>query len=114
MVATFQSAALPEPPIPERLRTDVYRIEEWCWATRPIDAMEMYMFREYPGEVLSGRVADYVAVSHAGHGANSYGISLHLVYGRLAVFVQTLWGGVYTDNDQRGERAGGAIPEGRA
>lgn len=98
MLATFESAGLPEPPIPTRFRSQLRRIEEWCWATRQIDPIEMYMFH-YPAEVLSGDVEDYVAVSHAGHGANSYGISLHLVDGPVAVFVQTLWGGVYTDND---------------
>jgi hypothetical protein len=79
MIATFESASLPEPPIPDRLRPAVRRIEEWCWATRPVDPMEMYTFRGYPGEVLLGRIADYAAVSHSGHGANSYGISLDLV-----------------------------------
>ena len=98
MLATFRSAGLPEPPIPEAFRAELRRVEDWCWATRPIDPMEMYMFREYPAEVLSVDVPDYVAVSHAGHGVNSFAVSLHLVYGSLALFTQTLWGGVYTDN----------------
>jgi hypothetical protein len=36
-------------------------------------------------------------VSHAGHGTNSYAINYHLVYRRLALFSQVLWGGLYTD-----------------
>jgi hypothetical protein len=51
-------------------------------------------------EVLLGSAPEYVAVSHAGHGANSYALNYHLVLGGLAVFVQAPWGGAYVDADR--------------
>ena len=57
------------------------------------------MFDTYPLEAVTGPVDDYVAVSHAGHGINSYGLNYHLVFGWIAVFVQVGWGGAYHGND---------------
>jgi hypothetical protein len=62
-----------------------------------MDAFEMYFFGAYIEEVLTTNPPDYVAVSHAGHGANSCAINYHLVDGPLAVFVQVGWGGAYDD-----------------
>jgi len=59
--------------------------------------MDMYMFDRYVDEALAGPVDDYLAISHAGHGVNSYGLNYHLVCGPLALFTQNSWGGVYTD-----------------
>jgi hypothetical protein len=91
----FKEAGLVLPPIPTRLAPEFRRIHNWCYATREINAFEMYMFGAYPHEVVAGPVDDYVAVSHAGHGINSYGLNYHLVYEWIAVFVQVGWGGVY-------------------
>jgi hypothetical protein len=52
---------------------------------------------------LAGNGQDYAAVSHSGHGANSYGLNLHVVFGQLAVLMQTAWGGIYTDNVRAAE-----------
>lgn len=72
------------------------RLGDWCWSTRPdIDPMAMYMFDRYVSEATGGGVGDYVAVSHAGHGANSYGLNFHLVFDAVGFFVQHGWGGVY-------------------
>jgi hypothetical protein len=54
----------------------------------------------YLVEAIAEPVEDYVAVSHAGHGVNSYGLNFHLVYGPIAVFAQTGWAGVYTNADE--------------
>lgn len=51
-------------------------------------------------EVLQETPEDYVAVSHAGHGVNSYSINYALVSTPLALFLQTGWGGVYMDADR--------------
>lgn len=64
----------------------------------------MYGFFAYPLEALTSGVGNYVAVSHAGHGLNSYALNYHLVYGRLALFTQTLWGGVYADSPAHAEK----------
>ena len=57
-----------------RFPTDSERIfgslREWCFATRKVDAMRMYLFDDYINEVLTKKTPDYVAFSHAGHGVN--------------------------------------------
>ena len=98
LVATFAGAGLPIPPIPAAMRSSLEQRAEWLWSTRPVDPLEMYIFRQYPAETMLGPVQDYLAISHAGHGANSYSINFHLVQGPLALFTQTGWGGVYMDN----------------
>src|SRR5687768_10650120 len=54
MVATLRHAGLPPPPVPHALRTSVQRIQTWCWATRDIDPMSMYLFGEYQVEFMAG------------------------------------------------------------
>ena len=61
----------------------------------------MYLFKtDFLLTLLTGQVDDFVAVSHAGHGANSYALSYFLVDGPLALFLQTAWGGVFTDPEK--------------
>jgi hypothetical protein len=107
MAAAFASSRLPLPPIPEPLRPVLRSPRSWCWSTRDIDPFAMYLFeRDFLADVLTGRAPDYVAVSHAGHGVNSYAINYHLVCGPLAVFMQVGWGGIYTDNAAAARRLG--------
>ena len=100
MRSTFTEAKLAPPPIPAALAPGLRSQERWCWSTRPVDPMAMYMFGEYPAEVLLGTAPEYVAVSHAGHGVNSYAINYQLVLGSLAAFLQVPWGGVYMDAER--------------
>jgi len=96
--AAFDDAGLARPPVPVALRRDLRALEAWCWSTRDdIDAGQMYAFGAYPLEALVGRPQNYLAVGHGGHGINSYAITYLLVYGRLALFTQALWGGTYSD-----------------
>jgi hypothetical protein len=105
LVETFASSGLPTPPVPRPLRSELRSPEPWCWTTRDIDPFRMYMFDEaFAEDILANRVPDYAAVSHAGHGVNSYAINYHLVHGQLAILMQTGWGGVYTDNGEAAER----------
>lgn len=97
MLDLFDSEDLGLPPIPRLLRTALRARDYWCFASRDIETGLMYGCQEYPIEVVSKDTGNYVAVSHGGHGLNSYAISYHLVYGRLALFAQTLWGGAYGD-----------------
>ncbi len=99
MQQALAEAGLAPAPIPASLAPQLVEQEPWCWTTREIQPIEMYMFGKYIFEALAGDAAPYVAVSHAGHGMNSYSINYHLVLGRLALFMQVLWGGVYTDAD---------------
>jgi hypothetical protein len=85
------------PPIPEAHRKELSHLYEWCWSTRDdIVAGNMYRFR-YVDELLSGYVADYTAVSHSGHGINSYGLNVSIVTGPLALVFQHSWGGGYSN-----------------
>lgn len=93
----FAEAGIEFPPVPERFVKDFRRVRNWCYASRDIDAFEMYIGQRYPLEVAAGPVDDYVGVSQAGHGINSYSLNYDLVYGWVAVFVQVAWGGVYGD-----------------
>jgi hypothetical protein len=97
--STFEGARLPLPPIPQKLAARVKRFDEWHWGTRNLDRMTMYMLYEY-GPQAATPTRDYIAVSHGGHGVNSYILSYHLVIGALAAFVQSPWGGFYMNNDE--------------
>lgn len=75
----FAEAGLVLPPIPAGLAPALRRIDKWCYASRDINAFDMYMLDPYPHEVVAGPLEDYIAVSHAGHGINSYALNYHLV-----------------------------------
>jgi hypothetical protein len=92
---TFGESGLSVPPIPKSHQERLITQGKWFWSTRPdITAMNMYRFR-YAKEIVSGPVDDYSAVSHSGHGVNSYSINVSIVKGPLAVVFQHPWGGVY-------------------
>lgn len=93
----LQSLGLPLPPIPERFFPVLRQIEDWCFATADISPMRMYMLEQYVPQAVAGVAPDYLAFSHAGHGANSYMLNYYLVDGQLAVFMQFPCGGIYGD-----------------
>jgi hypothetical protein len=95
MCRRFQDAGLTVPPVPNALRPLVRKLGGWVFATREVDPMAMYLFRD-PAAMVTDN-ADFVAVSHAGHGVNSYSINYQLRYGPVAVCAQAAWGGVYSD-----------------
>lgn len=96
----FGGANLLAPPVPVELRSRVRQLGKWAFATRSVVPMNMYRFKPYILEVLERPVEDYMAVSHAGHGVNSYAVTYQLVHGPVAVFAQGGWGGVYMDNER--------------
>jgi hypothetical protein len=93
----FGDAILPAPPIPLRLRNQLKRRRPWCWSTVPVDPMAMYLLE--PAVSRRHVSAEYAAVSHAGHGLNSYGLNVYVVTESLAAFIQLSWGGVYSDRE---------------
>ncbi|RBM08193.1 hypothetical protein DEH69_24045 [Streptomyces sp. PT12] len=99
MMRIFEQTGLGVPPVPDELRGEVRQLRPWAFATRGIDPMAMYMFDRHPvDEAVAGPGEDYMAVCHAGQGTNSYAVTYHLVFGPLALFVQTGWGGAYMDS----------------
>ena len=97
LCVTFGDAGLSVPPIPKAQRTELSLIYKWCWSTRAdIAPGRMYMFA-YANEILAGPVSEYTAVSHAGHGINSYGLNVSIVKAPLALLFQHSWGGAYSN-----------------
>jgi len=96
---TFLGAGLALPPIPERLEHGFERLEDWLFGTRPVVRKDTYMLTPYLEEARAGGVEDYVAVTHGGHGVNSYSLNYLLVLDPIIVMTQTLYGGIYTDNE---------------
>ena len=96
----LEQAGLSAPPIPDPFTADLTECDKWFYSTRKIERGKMYSPPRYAAEVVAHPVEDYVALSHVGHGINSYEIVYHLVYGQLAVFTGTGWGGGYMDSDK--------------
>ncbi len=100
MVSAFMRAGLQPPLVPIPLRRKLSVQEEWCWGTRPVSPFEMYMMSgRYVSELLT-EVEDHVAVSHAGHGLNSYGLQFTLMLGPVVLILQNSFGGVYDDKEK--------------
>lgn len=97
----LEKANLVFPPVPVALRGEFKRFGKWSWGSKELDAMLMYMFplrNPFLSEDKQVVVpSDYVALSAAGHGINSYALNYHLVQGPLAVVFQIGWDGVYMD-----------------
>lgn len=105
LVATFTSAGVSVPPIPAALRPYLERRDEWFWSTRELARGELYDPQLLMAEATSP-VADYVAITHVGHGANSYFVTYQAVFGPVALFAQTGWGGVYMDSAEQAAELG--------
>ena len=106
MVRTLADAGLEPPPVPEPMKNLLHAFGPWHWATREIEPMDMYVLLPLAEEVLEGRASDYVAVTHAGHGVNSYSLNLGILFGPIALLVQTGWGGAYMDAHETAQRWG--------
>jgi hypothetical protein len=61
-----------------------------------------YLFTE-PARMLLGPVPQQLAITHEGHGVNSYALNLRAAVGPVAVMGQVGWGGAYggSDDDER-------------
>ena len=95
LLLTFGEALLPSPPVPKYLRSALLRRGPWCWSSVPVESFSMYMFQ--PAVAPRDAAKPYAAISHAGHGVNSYGLNVYIVTDKIAIFVQHGWGGVYSD-----------------
>ena len=93
----FQEAKLVFPTIPEELAVRLKEQGKWEFSSREIE-MWPYNLYEFIEEVDETHVDDYVLLSHAGHGVNSYALQYFLVHGKLEMFLFLGWGGVYMDD----------------
>ena len=90
----FQDNGLTFPMIPEKLAEDLKEQEKWLFSTRKIQ-VSPYFLQQYVNELDKNDVKDYVVLSHAGRGINSYAIQYYLVHNNLKMFLHLRWGGVY-------------------
>ena len=94
---TFAEDQLIVPPVPTMFKSELKKVDDWVWSTRPNeDSIAMYMHSEPIVDFFKGGVEPYFAISHAGHGMNSYALNLALVQDRISVFLQFGFGGAYT------------------
>jgi hypothetical protein len=96
----LEDVGLCAPPVPDDLAPALTKRGEWFYASREMEPGRMYSPPRYAAEVVAAPVEDYVALCHIGHGIASYEIVYHLVYGQLALFTGTSWGGVYVDKEE--------------
>lgn len=76
--------SLPEPPLPPDL--PVRALDDHHWGVRDFDPMTHYLLRpSVLDDLLAG---DQLAVSHAGHGVNSYAITYALAWRGLVVLAE--------------------------
>lgn len=94
--ALLERHGLDLPPIPEELRRNFKERDRWCFSSRPVKIWP-YEFDEYVKEAETKRLSDYVLLTHAGHGVNSYAIHYYVIRGPLRLFLQLAWGGIYED-----------------
>jgi hypothetical protein len=94
---TFAEEQLVVPVIPAEFKKNLKKLDDWVWSTRPTeDSLAMYMHSGPIVDFFKGGVDPYFAISHAGHGMNSYALNLALVQDRISVFLQFGFGGAYT------------------
>lgn len=81
--------------------TDIEEFGDWHWGTRELDRIAMYLFNV---ESIARDLAEHgpmFALSHGGHGANSYALTLLSTSPRrdAAFLTQSGFGGAYANED---------------
>jgi hypothetical protein len=103
MVETLTSAGLVVPPLGATDPTDIQRFGKWHWGTCDLDRIrDLYLFNV---ESVARNLIEHgpmFAISHGGHGANSYALSLVTTApsGDVAYFTQHGIFGAYSDHDR--------------
>lgn len=94
ITATLAEAGLLRPPMGVDAET-VNTYGKWSWGSRYIPEMALYMFGAGPVVKMLAEDGPFFAMSHAGHGVNSYGLNVVTTGGPFAVYFQHGYGGVY-------------------
>lgn len=97
MRRVFEPAGLVVPEIAVRFARAgrLRHFDDWHYASARLpDPFEDYRFTTSADRLL-GPVQEQLAISHAGHGINSYALNLRLAVGPVAVMTQVGWGGAY-------------------
>lgn len=99
LLAKLASAGIAVPPFGGSDMSGVRTYGPWSWGSRYVPPMVLYM---YEVELIARQLIDHgpmFAMSHAGHGLNSYGLNLVTTSpcGSVAAYVQHGYGGVYAN-----------------
>jgi hypothetical protein len=94
----FTKEGLSFPYIPEEMIPQVKKLHSWIFGTRE-DTPSPYQIAKFVEEIDTKPVENYLIFGHAGYGTNSWAMHYFLVKDNLALFTQTSWGGIYTDNE---------------
>jgi len=95
MVESLTAAGIAAPHLGSRQIDELRTFGPWHWGTRYIDPRDLYSFNvDLVASVIAKR-GHLFAMSHAGHGWNSYGLNLVTGQGPIAVFVQHGYGGSF-------------------
>ncbi|MBL1079210.1 hypothetical protein JK358_32875 [Nocardia sp. 2] len=103
MCELFEGHDLGLPPIPPPFQPQLRQVQPWAYATGAVSPALMYQFG-YSKDAMRHWLPDQVAVSHSGHGTNSYAVNYQLVCGSLTLFAQTGFGGAYMNNSMAAAR----------
>lgn len=99
LLPTLATAGIAPPPLLEV--HNVHDLGCWHWGTVWVNPFSLYMFDVedlFADGFFDGPV---FALSHQGHGINSYGLNLVAGTGRLVAYVQHGYGGAYSDRIER-------------
>lgn len=95
----WRDAGLPAPPLPSLFVPALHLIAPLTYSTRSVLPYSLYALEAYLAEA-DRKPAPYLAIGHAGQGMNSWAIHYYLVSNTLQLFVQSRYGGIYTNEEQ--------------
>lgn len=97
LLSTLGADGIALPPLGTVDLADVRTYGAWSWGSRYIPPFVLYMFEV---QLVARQIIDhgpFFALAHAGHGFNSYGLSLVTGAGPVAAYVQHGYGGAYSN-----------------
>lgn len=98
LVEVLGQAGIALPPLGATAMDAVLPYDRWAWGSRYVPPLLLYLFEP---KVVASHLAEgpLFALSHAGHGVNSYGLNLVTTApsGAVAAYVQHGYGGAYSD-----------------
>lgn len=97
MAEALNESGIAVPPLGAFRLADVRIQRSWAWGTDDFVPREHYMFRVDPVAHRFAAGDRLFALSHNGHGANSYGLTLVTSAGPVAAFIQHHYGGAYSN-----------------
>lgn len=97
----FKDSNLKLPAIPTKLARRMAERHDAIWSSRTRPPNVYTPFHRPLEEAVTTAARDYATIGHTGHGINSYIYSFHMVYGQLAIFVGSSYGGAYGDPEKQ-------------